>query len=110
MSISGLHVTMFAWLAGLCVGWAWRRSSSLVLAAPAPVVARWGGLLLAVLYSVLAGWGVPAQRTVAMLAVVGLLRLTSRSWPWPMVWLLAAAAVLAAAGTFTGILPGTRRK
>jgi len=27
MSISGLHVTMFAWLAGLAVGAAWRRST-----------------------------------------------------------------------------------
>ena len=26
MSISGLHVTMFAWLAGALVGWVWRRS------------------------------------------------------------------------------------
>lgn len=26
MSISGLHVTMFAWLAALLVGWLWRRS------------------------------------------------------------------------------------
>jgi competence protein ComEC len=27
MSISGLHVTMFAWLAGGCVAWLWRRSA-----------------------------------------------------------------------------------
>ena len=28
MSISGLHVTMFAWLAGGCVAWLWRRSAA----------------------------------------------------------------------------------
>ena len=25
VSISGLHITMFAWLAGRAIGWAWRR-------------------------------------------------------------------------------------
>ena len=33
MSISGLHVTMFAWLAGLAVGAAWRRSARAMLRA-----------------------------------------------------------------------------
>ena len=33
MSISGLHVTMFAWLAGLAVGAAWRRSTRAMLPA-----------------------------------------------------------------------------
>src|SRR5262249_45320311 len=27
MSISGLHVTMFAWFAGALVGWCWRRAA-----------------------------------------------------------------------------------
>ena len=27
MSISGLHVTMFAWLAAMAVGWCWRKSA-----------------------------------------------------------------------------------
>ncbi|HEY1399579.1 ComEC/Rec2 family competence protein, partial [Roseateles sp.] len=29
LSVSGLHVTMFAWLAGAAAGWAWRRSARL---------------------------------------------------------------------------------
>ena len=40
------------------------------------------------------GWGVPAQRTVLMLALVVGLRLSVRVWPWPLVWALAMAAVL----------------
>ena len=36
MSISGLHVTMFAWLAGLLVGACWRESARAVLALPLP--------------------------------------------------------------------------
>jgi competence protein ComEC len=53
-----------------------------------------GGLALAVLYAVFAGWGVPAQRTFLMLATVVLLRQSGRQWPWPVVWLLAMFAVV----------------
>ena len=53
-----------------------------------------GGILLATGYSLFSGWGVPAQRTVWMLATVGLLRLSGRRWPWPQVWLLACAVVV----------------
>lgn len=96
MSISGLHITMFAWLAAACVGRLWRRSARLCLAWPAPSAALAGGVLLAAGYALFSGWGVPAQRTVTMLATVALLRLTGRRWPWPQVWLLAAAAAVLA--------------
>jgi competence protein ComEC len=95
MSISGLHITMFAWAAALAIGWLWRRSSRLCLAWPAPHAALVGGIALATGYAVFSGWGVPAQRTIWMLATVGLLRLSGRRWPWPQVWLLACAVVLA---------------
>ncbi len=95
MSISGLHVTLFAWLAGLAIGWAWRRSPSLCLAVPAPTAGLLGGLALALAYALFSGWGVPAQRTVWMLAAVSLLRLSARRWPWPQVWLLVCALVVA---------------
>ncbi|WP_372656587.1 DNA internalization-related competence protein ComEC/Rec2 [Hydrogenophaga sp.] len=98
MSISGLHVTMFAWLAMALVRWSWRRLAGVVpgllLACPAPRAAAVGGLSLALVYAVFSGWGVPSQRTLLMLAVVLFLRLGARQWPWPAVWLLAMAAVL----------------
>lgn len=96
MSISGLHVTMFAWAAAALVGRLWRRSERLCLAWPAQHAAMAGGLLLAASYALFSGWGVPAQRTVLMLAAVGGLRLGAREWPWPWVWLLACAVVVAA--------------
>ncbi len=96
MSISGLHVTMFAWLAAHAVGALWRRSARLMLRHPAPHAALVGGVLLAALYAVFSGWGVPSQRTVWMLAAASLLRLSGRRWPWPLVWLLIAAVVVAA--------------
>ena len=95
MSISGLHITMFAWLASALVGWAWRRSARLCLSFPAPSAALLGGVLLAVAYALFSGWGVPAQRTVLMLTTMGGLRLVGLRWPWPLVWLLACGVVLA---------------
>jgi competence protein ComEC len=94
MSISGLHITMFAWAAALLAGTLWRRSQSLCLAWPAQHAALAGGVMLAAGYALFSGWGVPAQRTVCMLATVGLLRLSGRRWPWPSVWLVAGAAVV----------------
>lgn len=95
MSISGLHVTMFAWVAALGVGGLWRRSQRLCLAWPASSAGLVGGVLLAGLYAVFSGWGVPSQRTVLMLATVGMLRLSGKQWPWPHVWMLACALVVA---------------
>ena len=95
MSISGLHVTMFAWLAGALIGRLWRLKPRLMLALPAPQAARWGGLLCAAGYSLLAGWGVPAQRTVWMIGIVTLLRGSGLHWPLPAVLLAAAVAVTA---------------
>ncbi len=105
MSISGLHVTMFAWLAGLAVGALWRRSERAMLWLPAPQAARWGGLAAALAYAVFSGFGVPAQRTVWMLATVTLLQSLGRRWPWPLV-LLAAAVVVTLADPWALLQPG----
>lgn len=95
MSISGLHVTMFAWIAAAAIGLLWRRSPRLCLAWPAQHAGLAGGVLLATGYALFSGWGVPSQRTACMLATVALLRSTARHWPWPWVWLLACAVVVA---------------
>jgi competence protein ComEC len=95
VSISGLHITMFAWLAGRVIEALWRRSARLALACSATLAARWGGLAAAFGYAVFSGWGVPSQRTVWMLAVVVLLQALGRRWPWPLVLLAAAVAVTA---------------
>ncbi|MFZ3128648.1 MAG: ComEC/Rec2 family competence protein, partial [Rhodoferax sp.] len=95
VSISGLHITMFAWGAAWLVGWLWRRSGRLCLALPAPSAALLGGVALATAYAVFSGWGVPAQRTCLMLATVAVLRLSGARWPWPLVWMLACAVVVA---------------
>jgi len=93
ISISGFHITMVAWLAGLAVATGWRRSQSATLWLPAQQAARWGAAATALAYAVFSGWGVPSQRTVWMLATVTLLQSLGRRWPWPLV-LLAAAVVV----------------
>jgi competence protein ComEC len=93
MSISGLHITMLAWLGGRAIGVLWRRSERLALLLATPVAARWGGVGVAWLYALLAGWGVPAQRTVVMLAATALLRGLALDWPAPLVALAAMVPV-----------------
>lgn len=95
VSISGLHITMFAWGAAWMVGWLWRRSARLCLLVPAATAALWGGVLLASAYALFSGWGIPAQRTCLMLATLALLRVSGARWPWPQVWMLACAVVVA---------------
>lgn len=92
-AISGLHVTMFAWLAARLAGSAWRRSHRLMLRVPAGTAGHWAGIGAACAYALFAGWGVPAQRTVYMLACAGLARAVGVRWPWPWVVGGAAAAV-----------------
>lgn len=99
LSISGLHITLFAWLAGGLVGALWRQGARLRLPAlclwfPAPLAALWGGMALAAAYAWFSGWGIPAQRTCIMLLAVTLLRTAGLAWPWQAILATAAATVL----------------
>ena len=74
VSISGLHITMIAALFGGLAHWLWRHSfftrANLPLMLPAQKVGAATGLFAALVYVALAGFGIPAQRTLWMLAVV----------------------------------------
>lgn len=72
VAISGMHVTMMAALAAAGFGWLWRCSPWLALRWPAQQAGVVAGLLAAFGYCLLAGWGVPAQRTLFMLGCVAL--------------------------------------
>lgn len=72
MSISGLHITMVSGLIFSLVYWLWCRSYHLTLRLPARKAAIAAGLLTALMYTLLAGSAIPAQRTLYMLAVVGI--------------------------------------
>jgi len=74
VSISGSHITMLSGAAALFVSALWRRlrwrGRCLAERWPARRAAACAALVVAWLYCLLAGWGVPAQRTFLMLAVV----------------------------------------
>ena len=76
ISISGLHITMIAGLAAALMSALWRRSfftqAALPLYVPAQKAAALAGAVAALLYVLLAGFGVPAQRTLYMVCVVAL--------------------------------------
>lgn len=76
VSISGLHITLVAGLFAAGVGWLWRHSfftrARLPLYLPAQQAAVLAGAVVALLYCLIAGFQVPAQRTLYMLSVVGL--------------------------------------
>jgi len=107
ISISGLHITMVAGLFAAMFGFLWRHSfftrAQLPLHLPAQKAAALAGVAMALVYVLLAGFGIPAQRTLYMLAVVAAAlwfdRLTSVSHvlclalgvvvlfdPWAMLW------------------------
>ncbi|MDZ7653109.1 MAG: DNA internalization-related competence protein ComEC/Rec2 [Burkholderiaceae bacterium] len=93
VSISGLHITMIAGLVAGLVAALWRRSARLLRWGPVQTAAAVAGMLAALLYCLLAGWGVPAQRTFFMLSVVAL-ALLARTSMAPAVTLALAAAVV----------------
>lgn len=69
VSISGVHITMLAVIAMWLTSCLWRKSVTLCEWMPSLHAGQWLGLLVAVIYTLVAGWALPAQRTVAMLGL-----------------------------------------
>jgi competence protein ComEC len=92
MSISGLHVTMVGALLALLVSALWRRHARLPLVWPAQKAAAVAAFAGALGYALIAGFGVPAQRTLYMLGVVVLALVSGRAFGTARV--LGAALVL----------------
>lgn len=78
VAISGLHVTLFAWLAAAIVRRLWRRLPPLQRRVDREPLAAGIGVTAALGYALLAGFGIPTQRTVVMLAIWWALRLSGR--------------------------------
>ena len=95
MSISGLHVTLVSGLAAWLVSLLWRRVPPLVLRLPARKAAALAAIVAALGYTLLAGFGVPAQRTFWMVTVVAIALWSGRiSSPWRTLTLALALIVL----------------
>ena len=99
VSISGSHITMLAGLGALGMAMLWRRvrwrGRGLAERWPARRAAACAALVVAWLYCLLAGWGIPAQRTFMMLAVVAGAQALQLRLSGSRVLALAAVAVLA---------------
>ncbi|MGS0743432.1 DNA internalization-related competence protein ComEC/Rec2 [Glaciimonas sp. GG7] len=98
ISISGLHITMIAGLFASLMSALWRRSffigNSLPLRLPAQKAAVLAGAATALLYALLAGFGLPAQRTLYMLLMVALALWSGRISSISHVLCIALFAVL----------------
>ncbi len=94
MSISGLHITMLASLGFALAYWLWRRSTKLMLWLPARKAAATFSLFVAAGYALLAGFGVPAQRTLYMVTIVAAALWLNRNFSLSQLLALALLAVL----------------
>lgn len=96
VSISGLHVTLFAVLAGWLARRAWRLFPRAARCFPAPDAGAWIGLAAAAAYALLAGFAVPAQRTLWMLGtatIAGRVRVLVD--PWDVLGIALATVLVA---------------
>ncbi|WP_255530860.1 DNA internalization-related competence protein ComEC/Rec2 [Polynucleobacter sp. UB-Piko-W3] len=126
ISISGLHVTMLAGVGASIVAFIWRRRFWPLLI-PVGKVAAIAGFLTAFIYAWLAGFQIPAQRTMYMVGVVAYALWSGRNprsfdiWWWALAFVLlidpmapytpgfwlsfgAVAAILFAMGNSSGLL------
>ncbi|MDR2189478.1 MAG: DNA internalization-related competence protein ComEC/Rec2 [Azonexus sp.] len=94
MSISGLHVTMVAGLAGWLCSALWRRWPRLTRRLPAQYAGLLAAALGACFYALLAGFAVPAQRTLYMLLVAVAAMLSGRLVAPSRILALALLAVV----------------
>lgn len=126
ISISGLHVTMLAGVGASFSAFIWRRRAW-PLIAPVGKVAAISGFITAFVYAWLAGFQIPAQRTMYMVGVVAFALWTGRNprsfdiWWWALAFVLlidpmapytpgfwlsfgAVAAILYGMGDSSGLL------
>lgn len=92
VAISGLHVTLFAWLAFRAARFAWGFTRGRVMSREAFALSS--GLLAAGGYSLLAGLSVPTLRTWLMLALYVVARLMARQIDAGRLWSTALVIVL----------------
>jgi competence protein ComEC len=93
ISISGLHITMLAGFAAKVASSCWRRSSGIFFL-PTQKMGVVFGFITALMYTFLAGFQIPAQRTTLMLGVSALGLFMGRIIHFFDIWLIALWIVL----------------
>jgi competence protein ComEC len=105
VSISGMHVTLLASALAALVLKVWPRIKGLSLKLSAAKAAVLIALPVSCIYALLAGWGVPAQRTVWMLLASAVCTLMSKR-PRPLDILALACLVTLTADPWAATTPG----
>jgi competence protein ComEC len=95
MAISGLHVSLVAAIGTALLASAWRRVPTWCQRVPARLPGILLGLLAAAAYAQLAGFALPTQRALIMLAVLAVALVLRLAHDLPRTLALAAVAVLA---------------
>jgi len=104
-SVSGLHITLFSAMVYGLVAALWRRFPRLCLRLPARRAGIALGLLAATAYTLLSGFGIPAQRTLYMLAAAAAVAWLDRA-PTPSRLLAAALAAVVLIDPWAALAPG----
>lgn len=94
VAISGLHIGLVASIFALLIKQIWRRSTVALHWLPAPKIGVFSGLLVAIIYSALAGFSVSTQRSMLMLVLWGAAQLLRRQVTFTWVFFLSMALVL----------------
>ncbi len=94
VAISGLHIGLVAGMVFILVQFLWPRIANATLHWPAPRVAAVAGLLAATFYAALAGFTIPTQRALVMVAVVMLMLFLQRQRRFSDTLALALVIVL----------------
>lgn len=93
-AIAGLHIGFVSGMIYALVSFIWRRLGRLPLYFATPQVAALGALISAVIYSALAGFAMPTQRAIIMIAVFLLATLLRKNLPPWTAWNLALFTIL----------------
>lgn len=104
-SVSGLHITLFSAMVYALVAAVWRRFPRLCLWLPARRAGIALGLLAATAYTLLSGFGIPAQRTLYMLAAAAAVAWLDRA-PSPSRLLAVALAAVVLIDPWAALAPG----
>lgn len=105
MAISGLHIGLISGVAFWLARWAWALGGRSTLLVAAPRVGAIAGLLAALAYAALAGFSVPTQRALVMVAIV-MSALLLRRRVRPTVSLAWALLLVLALDPFAVLAPG----
>jgi competence protein ComEC len=78
LAISGLHIGLAAAVGFYLFGWIWSLRAINMLLVPRQYIAAVGGFLIAFIYAAMAGFAIPTQRALIMVAIVLLSLVTKR--------------------------------